>query len=290
MDKDAAAYTRLAKEHYENFTVGSLLLPKALRHHMRLLYAYCRYVDDLGDEAVGDRLHLLDTFEQDVQRCFDGTPEHPLLQALQPTIREFRLPKEPFLKLIEANRMDQSVTRYATFDELQFYCEHSANPVGHLVLALFGYTDRRRKELADATCTALQLVNFWQDVAEDYARGRIYIPQEDMQAFGVTEEMIKRSDATPEFRALLAFECERAETLFRRGLPLCDMVEGVARLDIRLFSYGGLAVLDGLRACDYDVFNRRPIVSKWRKARLFGRALFRLLIPALPRRTREELH
>lgn len=281
-------YERWSKEHYENFTVGSWLLPKRLRHPVRILYAYCRYVDDLGDEAPGDRIQLLDAFERDVLRCYSGTPQHALLRELQPIIQQFDLPPEPFLKLIEANRMDQRVTRYESYTDLLVYCDHSANPVGRLFLGLLGYADTERQELADATCTALQLVNFWQDVAEDYAKGRIYLPQEDMRRFDVTEASIAAGDATANFRKLLAFESDRAHQLFIKGLPLGNMVDGLAKVDIRLFSYGGLAVLDGLRACNYNVFDQRPIVSKWRKLKLFGRAVLWLRTPALPNHARGE--
>lgn len=278
-------YERWAGEHYENFTVGSLLLPRNLRRPVRLLYAYCRYVDDLGDEAPGDRLALLDDFEQDVRRCFSGTPRHPLLKAFQPTIQQFELPLDPLIKLIRANKMDQTTRRYETYAELLVYCEHSANPVGHLFLSLLGYSDKKRLALSDATCTALQLVNFWQDVAEDYAKGRIYIPQEDMRRFGVTEDDIAHGRATDAFRQLLKFEADRARELFHVGLPLTNMVDGLARVDIRLFSYGGLAVLDGLHANDYDIFDHRPIVSKKQKARLFLQAVWWLCTSGLQRAT-----
>lgn len=272
-------YEKWAKTHYENFTVGSLLLPRHLRRHVHILYAYCRYVDDLGDEAVGDRSALLDDWERDLERCFSGQPQHPLLQDLQGTIQAFELPVGPFLRLIEANRIDQRVHRYNTFDALLHYCEHSANPVGHLFLALLGYHDARRKRLADATCTALQLTNFWQDVAKDYAMGRVYIPEEDLRRFGVTESTLAAGVATSAFRSLMEFECERTRTLFAQGLPLADTVRGRAKVDVRLFTFGGLSVLDRLRAVDYDVFTRRPVVTAAQKLRLFLSALWWLLKP-----------
>lgn len=290
--EDTARYEQLAAEHYENFTVGSWLLPRHLRRHVHLLYAYCRYVDDLGDEAAGDRLSLLDEFERDVNRCFVGTvsPKHPLLQAFEHTIHEFSLPQESLVKLIHANKMDQQITRYESYEDLLTYCDHSANPVGHMFLALLGHFDTERRQLSDSTCTALQLANFWQDIAKDYEKGRIYIPLEDMRRFGVTEQHIARHEVTAAFRELLAFECDRARSLFHRGLPLVDMLQGVARVDVRLFSYGGLAVLDGLRANDYDVFSKRPTVSKWRKARLFLQAVWWFSTSALQRPAREEAH
>lgn len=271
------AYLRWSKEHYENFTVVSLLLPRRLRRPVRLLYAYCRYVDDLGDEAPGDRLAHLAAFQRDLNRCYTDTPEHPLLQAFQPVIQSHGLPREELVALIEANRMDQRVHRYETYRDLIHYCRHSAMPVGRLFLKLLGYEDDTRRKLSDSTCTALQLVNFLQDVAEDYGKGRIYLPREDMLRFGVTEEDIARGRATAELRSLLQFEADRARALLNEGLPLAEMVGGVARVDVRLFSYGGLAVLDALEKAEYDVFSRQPRVGKWRKAALFLRAVLWLL-------------
>lgn len=267
------SFERWSKQHYENFTVGSPFLPSHLRKPVRILYAYCRYVDDIGDEAAGNRLALLDAWEADLLQCYGGEPKHPILRALQPIIHTYHLPREPFLKLIEANRMDQRQNRYPTYDHLLRYCEHSANPVGHLFLALLGYNDTQRLQLADATCTALQLTNFWQDIGRDYRKGRIYLPLEDMEHFGVSERMIAESRATFAFRNLLAFESGRARSLFMQGLPLADQIGGRSRIDIRLFSLGGLAVLDGLATVHYDVFNHRPVVSKRKKISLLLQAL-----------------
>ena len=178
---------RIALGHYENFPVVSWLLPRELRPHIFALYAYCRGVDDLGDEAEGDRLALLDEWEAELRRCYDGSPSDVRFVALADTIRRFDIPPEPFLRLIEANRRDQRVNRYQTFDELLDYCSYSANPVGRLVLYVFGYRDEERARLADNTCTALQLANFWQDVRRDLKMGRVYIPLEDMARFGYSE-------------------------------------------------------------------------------------------------------
>lgn len=280
MRRDKALHTannsfeRWSELHYENFTVGSPFLPLRLRTPVRVLYAYCRYVDNLGDEAPGDRLALLNEWETDFLRCYDGNPKHPILRALQLVIHTFNLPPEPFLKLIEANRMDQRYNRYPTYEHLLRYCEHSANPVGHLFLALLGYNDTELLKFSDATCTALQLVNFLQDVALDYQnKGRIYLPLEDMAHFGVTEQMIAKGQATTAFRSLLAFQAGRARSLLMAGLPLADHIHGRARIDVRLFSLGGLAVLDGLAAIHYDVFKQRPIVTKRQKIQLLLRAL-----------------
>ena len=296
---------RLARSHYENFTVGSWLIPRDKLRHMYAIYAYCRTVDDLGDEAtarnVGDlpfepaqpdavsrlaallpeegredrqdersyRLALLDLWQSELESCYSANPAHPVMVALQETIEEFDLSPEPFLKLIEANRMDQRNHRYPTYRDLLHYCEHSANPVGRLVLELFGYRDEGRRSLSDATCTALQLTNFWQDVARDYRKGRIYIPLEDMERFGYTEGELDRGAATPAFRQLMAFEVDRAMDLFRVGAPLESTLEGTVRLDVALFTRGGMSVLEAIRKQSYDVLTERPRLSRARKAGLF---------------------
>jgi len=268
-----ACCQRLAARHYENFTVVSWLLPRALRPHMYAVYAYCRGVDDLGDEAEGDRMALLDDWEAELQRCYNGTPQHPAFLALQETVRRFGIPREPFLRLIEANRMDQRISRYRTYDDLLGYCENSANPVGHLVLYLFGYRDEKRQRLSDATCTALQLTNFWQDVRRDLGKGRIYIPLEDMERFGYSEGDLLEGRFDGRFRALMEFQVQRTRALFREGLELIPKVRGRLKLDLRLFSLGGLAVLDAIEAIRYDVLHRRPTLSKARKAWLVVRGL-----------------
>lgn len=274
LEEAYALCLRLARTHYENFTVGSLLLPKEKLRHVCAIYAFCRTVDDLGDEAQGDRLALLEAWEDDLRRCYNGIPRHPYLKALQATIRAFGIPITPFLKLIEANRLDQRYSRWPTFQDLLFYCDHSANPVGHLFLYLFGYRDQERQRLADATCTALQLTNFWQDVQRDWQKGRIYIPQEDMARFAYSEEELGRGVVNDAFRRLMAFEVERTRALFRQGLPLVDKVEGIVRLDIKLFTLGGMAVLDGVERQGYDTLTRRPALSKARKAWLLAKTFF----------------
>ena len=258
----------LARTQYENFTVGSWLLPRAVRKHIYAIYAFCRSVDDLGDEHQGDRMKAIDAWEQDLLLCYEGSPQHPYLVALQETIQTFDIPRKPFLKLIEANRMDQLTTRYATYEELDDYCRHSANPVGHMVLYAFGHRDIERQALSDYTCTALQLANFWQDVARDYAMGRVYIPQEDMERFGYSEGQLARGDVTQEFRDLMAFEVERARGLFRRGMELVGTLGGRAKLDVALFSLGGVKVLDAIERQGYDVLSSRPTLSGATKLRL----------------------
>ena len=271
------AYTlceRLAKTHYENFSVGSWFLPRESRKHFYAVYAFCRFVDDLGDEFEGDRLQALDFWEDELRKCYDGTPKHPYMIALQETISTFDVPDEPFLRLIQANRMDQASSRYATYADLDRYCQHSANPVGHLVLYVSGYRDEARQQLSDYTCTALQLANFWQDVSRDYAIGRIYIPLEDLQRFGCNEGQIASGTVDDGFRELMKFEVDRARELFDRGLELVDTLEGRLKLDIALFSLGGMKVLDAIERQRYDVLRQRPRVSKAIKIRLMlGTAL-----------------
>ena len=260
----------LARAHYENFTVVSWLLPADKRNHLNAIYAFCRTVDDLGDEHVGDRLAALDEWEADLRRCYDSEPHNPYMIALQDTIRRFDVPIDPFLRLIEANRMDQAKTRHQTFEELEHYCTHSANPVGHLVLYIFGYQDEERHRLSDFTCTALQLTNFWQDVAHDYQMGRIYIPIEDMRRFGYTEDELAQGLATESFRSLMKFEVDRARDLFHRGLELVDTLDGRFKLDVALFTKGGVSVLNAIERQNYDVLTSRPTLSTTTKLRLMA--------------------
>ncbi len=268
VEESYARCERLAKTHYENFTVVSWAMPRGKRRHFYSVYAFCRSVDDLGDEYEGDRLQALDLWQEELEHCYSGTAQHPYMVALQETIQEFDIPRDPFLKLIEANRMDQRSMRHPTYRDLEFYCQHSANPVGHLVLYVYGYDDEERQRLSDFTCTALQLANFWQDVSRDFDIGRIYIPLEDLDRFGYTEVELARREVTQGFRSLMAFEVERARDLFQRGLPLVDTLDGSLKLDVALFSRGGMKVLDAIEAQGYDVLSRRPTLSKATKVRL----------------------
>jgi len=269
---------RLARSHYENFTVLSWLTPRRLRPYRAALYAYCRVVDDLGDEAEGDRLAQLDQFEADLDAAFGGEGRGALFVALADTLGRFDLPRDPFARLIEANRMDQTASRYATFDDLLHYCDHSANPVGRLVLMLHGYRDPEFFYLSDFTCTALQLANFWQDVARDLTNDRIYLPQDDMEQFGVREEDLSMGEASKPVRELIRFEVARARRMFAEGLPLIDCVRGRLRVELSLFSGGGLAILDAIEAQGFDSLGSRPILSDGAKRRLMGRAIGRLLL------------
>lgn len=265
--RDAYLWCRdYARAHQENFTVVSWVLPRRLRPHFWSLYAFCRWTDDLGDEAEGDRIALLDAWERDLVRCFEGIREQPLFVALGHTIDRFRIPAEPFVRLIEANRMDQRITRFATYADLLHYCEHSATPVGRMVLSVLGYRDEGRQRLADATCIGLQLANFWQDVTVDWEKGRVYLPAEDMERFGVDEGMIARREPVPQFRRLMHFEVERAQALFDQGRALEGLVGRAERADVRLFRLGGEAILDAIRRRRYDVLSARPTIPGPRKA------------------------
>ena len=274
----------LAETHYENFHVASWFLPKKLRPHFHAIYAYCRVSDDLGDE-VGDRdqsLALLDQWGEELDACYEGRARHPVFVGLAETIRACKIPKEPFADLLTAFKQDQVVTRFRDMDEVLAYCRYSANPVGRLVLYTCGYSDAERFRLSDATCTALQLANFWQDVASDYQqRDRIYLPQDAMRRFGVTEEMIAAGRATVEFRALLADQVACARALFEEGLPLIGMVDSDLALDLDLFSRGGLEILRAIELRDYDVLSARPAISKSRKVTLALRAVSGKLLPGL---------
>ncbi len=272
---EARAYCeRLAKSHYENFSVATWFLPARLRQHFYNVYSYCRISDDLGDE-VGDpqqSLELLDQWESELNACYAGSPKHPVFVALAETVKQCSIPKHEFSDLLIAFRQDQTVTRFETFDDILAYCHYSANPVGHLVLYLCGYSDVERQQLSDCTCTALQLANFWQDVFIDYGKGRIYLPLEDLRRFGVTGEDIAQRRATPQFVAMMKFEVVRARDWFARGLPLVRMVNRELAIDLELFSRGGQEILNAIERLGFDVLKARPEISKSRKLVLVLRA------------------
>ncbi|HEV7675762.1 MAG TPA: squalene synthase HpnC [Candidatus Angelobacter sp.] len=273
--EEARAYCEhLAKTHYENFSVATWFLPRRLRQHFYNVYAYCRISDDLGDE-VGDpqqSLELLNQWEAELDACYAGSPKHPVFVALAETVKECGIPKHEFSDLLIAFRQDQTVTRFEKFEDVLAYCRYSANPVGHLVLYLCGYSDDERQRLSDYTCTALQLANFWQDVFVDYGKGRIYLPLEDLRRFGVTGEDIAMRRATPQFMALMKFEVERAREWFVRGLPLVKMVNHELAIDLELFSRGGQEILNAIEHQSFDVLRARPEISKSRKLLLVLRA------------------
>lgn len=272
---EARAYCeRLAKSHYENFSVATWFLPARLRQHFYNVYSYCRISDDLGDE-VGDAqqsLAMLAQWEEELNSCYAGKPRHPVFVALAETVREFGIPRHEFSDLLVAFRQDQTVTRFETFDDILDYCHYSANPVGHLVLYLGGYGDLERQTLSDSTCTALQLANFWQDVTVDFQKDRVYLPLEDLRRFGVTVENIAARACTPQFIEMMKFEVERARDWFRRGLPLIKMVSRQLAVDLELFSRGGQEILTAIERQGYDVLKQRPVISKPRKLMLVARA------------------
>jgi squalene synthase HpnC len=278
---EARQYCRkLATSHYENFSVATWFLPKRLRQHFYNVYAYCRISDDLGDE-VGDpraSLQLLEAWQQELEACYAGCPKHPVFVALSETVQAFEIPKHEFSDLLTAFRQDQTVTRYKSFDDLLGYCKNSANPVGHLVLYLCGYKDSERQLLSDFTCTALQLANFWQDVSVDYAKGRIYLPLEDLHRFAVSEDDIAHRRNTSAFVEMMKFEVERAREWFRQGLPLIQKVSRELAVDIELFSRGGQEILNAIEAQDFAVLGRRPLISKPRKLALVARAALGKLV------------
>ena len=248
----------------ENFPVGSILFPRALRPHVRALYCYARLVDELGDSYDGDRLAALDEVEQEVALAFEGEPTWPVLRNVQPTVREFDLPREPFLRLIEANRIDQRVATYETWADVKEYCVHSADPCGRLVLGVLRRLDDEELVAAsDSVCTGLQLVNFLQDVPRDLELGRVYLPAEDRRSFG--DPPLDRP--SEELRALLRFEAERAASLLQAGETLRAQIGGRLGRAVGLFARGGLAALDALEEAGWDVFTRRPKPSRARLAR-----------------------
>lgn len=270
---------RLAKSHYENFLVASVLLPSRLRQPFYNVYAFCRIADDLADESLSHEsaLEQLEKLQEQLDQTYAGRPTEDLLVALAKTIDQFNLPKDDFDDLLIAFRRDQRKTRYADADELSDYCRHSANPVGRIVLRLGGCFDAENAALSDRICTGLQLANFWQDVARDKAIGRIYLPATSMSKFGVTEAMLEESSASSELRQLLASECERAEILLRSGLPLADRVPRWLSGDVKLFVHGGLATLAAIERVDFDVLQTRPTVSKLRQIALVARVAMGLL-------------
>ena len=298
MSSDGArAYcASVTRRHYENFTVASWLLPRKLVPHFEAVYAYCRWADDLADETGGgeNALGLLDWWRSGLMGCYDGNSTHPVFIALRETIRTFSIPSKPFLDLLIAFEQDQRIPKYDTFDQLLGYCRNSANPVGHLVLYLFETFDVTKAALSDEICTGLQQANFWQDVARDFEKGRIYLPREDRERFGVSDDQLRawvepasrrfdnrKTGGTPvpplpippAFRELLKFEVDRTRGFFERGLQLLPRLPRKARVDVELFALGGEAVLRAIEKQNYDVLTSRPRIGKLTKAKLLGRAL-----------------
>ncbi|MFC9732459.1 squalene synthase HpnC [Streptomyces roseolus] len=288
MRADDPSRATLGKAAHENFPVAPFFLPRDWRDDLMAVYGYARLVDDIGDgdlapgaadplglESDAGPLPLLDALEEDLDRVFGGTPRHPLLRALQPTVRRRGLTPGPFLGLIQANRQDQLVSRYETYDDLLAYCELSANPVGRLVLGITGTATPERIRRSDEICTALQIVEHLQDVAEDLGRDRIYLPAEDLKRFHVTEEELARPSAGSAVRSLVAFQAERARALLHAGAPLVGSVHGRLRLLLAGFTAGGLAALDAIAAAGFDVLAGPPKPTKPSLARQAGAVLLR---------------
>lgn len=282
----AQAYCeRLARNHYENFSVGSMLIPKKLRRHMFAIYAFCRWADDLGDESgsiaeARDALawwrQELDVLYRHLQDAAAPAPEHSVYLELANTVRQFHIPAQPFHDLITAFEMDQDHPTWDTFAELEQYCRHSANPVGRLVLYLFGIADPARQALSDQICTGLQLANFWQDIARDRKIDRIYLPQEDLRRFQVAPGDLDQTTATPAVRELVRFQVDRAQTYFDAGKPLLPQVPRALARELKLFVRGGESVLAAIRRQNYDTLYKRPRVTKLMKVRLIAGALLGL--------------
>ncbi len=258
----ASASAVAGRARTENFPVASLLFPRAVRPHLRAIYAFARLVDILGDEYKGDRPVALDELERELEACYESEPTWEVMRLLQPTIRDCELPREPFLRLIEANRIDQRVSSYETWADVKHYCVHSADPVGRLVLGVLGRAEPELVALSDDVCTGLQLVNFLQDVPRDLVLGRVYMPAEDLRRFGVTE----LAGANEPLRRLLEFEAERARGLLGPGEDLGRRLGGRSGRGVALFARGGLAALEALERAEWDIFNGRPRPSRARLA------------------------
>ena len=276
----------LVKSNYENFFIGTLFLPRKTIKHFHSIYAYCRMIDDLGDEFSGDSNNYLNYAEEQLNLCYLGKPDSLLFHALHKTICEFSIPIQPFLDLIEANRMDQNINRYNTFSDLLIYCEKSANPVGQLVLYLLGFTEDKCIELSNLTCTGLQLANFWQDIEEDYiVRDRIYIPLEDMENFEYNEKQLWNREYNQCFVNMMEFQINRTLEYFSNGIKLLDHISGSSKIEIAMFNLGGLGILEKIKKRKYNVFLGRPkltridkavlllksvLISNWLGYKLFG--------------------
>lgn len=286
---EAFAYCeRLAQAHYENFPVGSVLVPKRLRKHVYSIYAFARTADDFADEGYetlgartslsanpdeAQRLAALDDWQQKLEDCYSGKADHPIFIAVAATVKELNLPKKLFTDLLSAFKQDVVKRRYANFDEVLDYCTRSANPVGRLILLLFGYREERLHQLSDQICTALQLANFWQDVAVDIGKDRVYLPQDELAQFGVSVDELRENKFSDRYGALLKFQVERTWEFFQRGRPLPEAVSGRLKYELRLTWFGGTRILERVEELGYDTLNQRPKISTFDKLRLLGRTL-----------------
>ena len=265
---------RLARSHYENFPVGSALIPKRLRKHFFSIYAFARIADDFADEGYGqgygenERLDLLNEWRRMLMESLVGRARHPVFVALARTASEFDLPAVLFEDLLSAFAQDVTVRRYESFDQVLDYCRRSANPIGRLILLLFGYRDEQHHQWSDDICTALQLTNHWQDVGVDLEKDRIYLPQDELSRFELSADDLMRRDASDRFKQLIKSEVERARAMFARGKPLCTSVSGRLGLELRSVWLGGMRILDHIEHNDYDVFASRPVITSTDKLKI----------------------
>lgn len=275
----------LAKNHYENFPVGSFLIPKEKRKYVWAIYAFARTADDFSDEGrhpqespsdCSKRLEQLDDWEEKLIKCGDGEATHPIFIALSETLKEFEIPIQTLKDLLTAYRMDVQKNRYQSFDELLYYCQHSANPIGRLVLYTFRHKEESLHQLSDKICTALQLTNFWQDISIDLAKDRIYLPQDKMNEFGVTEKDLHEKNCHNHFKTLLKFCTDKTAALFNEGLPLYLQVRKDLKYEMKLTWLGGTTILKKIVQSDYDVFHHRPMINHFDKATLLIRSFLPL--------------
>jgi squalene synthase HpnC len=280
--EEAFAYcAEITNAHYENFPVASLFLPEEKRPYIQNIYAFARIADDFADElsrSATERLNLLNNWEAQLRLCYEESVRtdvtHPVFVALRETLEKLDIPIEPLQDLITAFKMDVTKNRFATFEDVLHYCKHSANPVGRLVLMVFGYRDEHLYSLSDHLCTALQLANFWQDIALDLNKNRIYIPQSDSQRFGYSEENLRRHIVDDRFRRLMQFEIERTRELFYKGAKLPSLVDRDLRLELRLVWFGGMSILRKTERVHFDVFRHRPMLHAGNKLMILLRGLF----------------
>ena len=277
---EAFAYCQnMARSHYENFPVASMVIPRERRPYVAAIYAFARTADDFADEGdlpPQERLRRLEEWGEQLRGCYQGEATGPVFVALGETASRTGLPREPLDALLHAFRMDVTTRRFSRFEDVLYYCRHSANPIGYLVLHLFGEVSGRTVPLSDSICTGLQLANFWQDLSVDWMKGRLYLPLEDLDRFGYTENELAQGIVDERFRQMLAFEVERAREYLLNGVPLLDLVSSARlRFELSLTIRGGLAILETVRAIGYDVIHRRPSLSAMNKAGILLRTLFR---------------
>ncbi len=267
---------RLARMHYENFPVGAVLIPKKLRPHVWAIYAFARRADDIADEDFfeADRIPALEAWEALLIESIQGRVNHPIFIALKESLRRFDLPVQLFKDLLTAFKMDVTIKRHAQFKDLLFYCHHSANPVGRLILLLFGYREEKLMLLSDKICTALQLANFWQDIAVDLKKNRIYLPQEDLAQFQYSEAELFQKSFNPNFKALMEFQVQRTEEMFKEGADLVKHLKGRLKWEIKCIILGGMKILSKIRELNFNTLAQRPAISKKEKLQLLMKSLF----------------